>query len=581
MSRIVASLLLLLSLSWLPAWAQERILSYDSDIALNADGSLEVTETIHVRAEGDNIRRGIYRDFPTRYKDRYGNRVAVDFDVVEVLRDGKPEPWFTERRNNGVRVNTGNDDFLPTPAEFSFAIRYRTTRQLGFFADHDELYWNAIGTGWDFPVERASARVRLPRPVPVEDLRAEGYTGAQGAKGQDYRAEITAPGEAQWTLTRPLQPREGFTLVLSFPKGLVPEPTRAQKTWWLLKDNRAGLIALAGLVVLLLYCVRRWQAVGRDPMAGPVVVQYDPPDGLSPGALRYIRRMHHDHRGFSADVLSLAVGGHLDILRDKGLLNDDWTVRKAAAGGSAGSPELDALLGGLFAGGDTLELKRENATTLQKVVAAHGSALQKRFKGRMFHINGGSMAIAALIAAAFSVAAFAFGIGTGTGLLLALPVIVAMIAIVVVFAILVPAPTREGRAMLDRIEGLRRYLGVADKPDLQRLQGPRDGEPALDAWRFEFLLPYAVALDVEDAWTKKFTLAVGAAAAAAATSAITWYHGSGRAADLGDLGGFSKAIGNSFASQIASSSTPPGSSSGGGGGGFSGGGGGGGGGGGR
>jgi len=162
----------------------------------------------------------------------------------------------------------------------------------------------------------------------------------------------------------------------------------------------------------------------------------------------------------------------------------------------------------------------------------------------------------------------------------------AMVAVVVSFAFLVRAPTREGRRMLDHIEGLRRYLAVAEKQDLQRLQAPGgdapDGpEPTLDAARFEALLPYAVALDVEDAWTAKFTLAVGAAAAAAATSAIGWYHGSNGTGSIGDIGSFTKAIGGSLASQIASSSSPPGSSSGGGGGGFSGGGGGGGGGGGR
>ena len=88
---------------------QERILSYDSTVTVNADGSMDVEERIRVRAEGDAIRRGIYRDFPTRYKDRHGNRVVVDFTVRDVLRDGRPEPWFTERHNNGVRLNTGND----------------------------------------------------------------------------------------------------------------------------------------------------------------------------------------------------------------------------------------------------------------------------------------------------------------------------------------------------------------------------------------------------------------------------------------------------------------------------------------
>ena len=54
--------------------AQERILGFDSTIRILADGSLDVTETITVRAEGSQIRRGIYRDFPTRYRDARGFR---------------------------------------------------------------------------------------------------------------------------------------------------------------------------------------------------------------------------------------------------------------------------------------------------------------------------------------------------------------------------------------------------------------------------------------------------------------------------------------------------------------------------
>ena len=129
-----------------------------STCAIQADGALDVTERITVRAEGSQIRRGIYRDFPTRYRDRYGNRVVVDLKVLGVQRNGEAEPWFTETADNGVRINTGNDDFLPVPAEHTFTLRYRTTRQLGFFADHDELYWNAIGTGWAFPIDAGTCR---------------------------------------------------------------------------------------------------------------------------------------------------------------------------------------------------------------------------------------------------------------------------------------------------------------------------------------------------------------------------------------------------------------------------------------
>ena len=560
--------------------ATERLLSYDSEITVNADGSLDVTEQIRVRAEGSSIRRGITRDFPTRYRDRYGNRVVVGFEVLGVERDGRPEPWFTERKGNGVRINTGNDDFLPTPGDFTYTLRYRTTRQLFFGQDHDELYWNAIGTGWDFPIDAGRATVHLPQPVPATALSAEGYTGAYGVQDAAYEARVIGPGVAEWSLTRPLRPREGLTLVLMFPKGVVAEPTQAQRAWWLLRDNASGLVALLGLCLLLAYCIVRWRRVGRDPRPGPVVVQYDPPDDLSPAALRYIRRMSHDMPCFSADVLSLAVGGHLTIDRDKRLLSDRWRLDKADGGARTHGPEQDALLAGLFADGASIELDQKNAAAMQKAIAAHAKALEKRFKGRMFNINGGSMAIAFLIAIGFSAAAVVLLAATGTGALIAIPLVVAMIGIAFVFAFLFPAPTQEGRRMLDRIEGLKRYLSVAEKPDLQRLEGPGSAAPELDAKRFEFLLPYAVALGVEEAWTKKFTLAVGAAAATAATSAIAWYHGAGRGG-IGDIGGFSKAIGSGLSAQIAASSSPPGSSSGGGGGGFSGGGGGGGGGGGR
>src|SRR3546814_11281100 len=97
---------------------------------------------IRVRAEGRAIRRGIYRDFPTRYRDRIGNRVVVGFEVVGVQRDGKPEPWFTANVDNGVRINTANDDFLQVPAEYPYTLHSNTDRHADFFDDHAQLHSN-------------------------------------------------------------------------------------------------------------------------------------------------------------------------------------------------------------------------------------------------------------------------------------------------------------------------------------------------------------------------------------------------------------------------------------------------------
>jgi uncharacterized membrane protein YgcG len=555
--------------------AQERITSYDISIDVNRDASLDITERISVHAEGSQIRRGIYRDFPTVYRDRLGNRVRVDLDVRSVEKNGVMEPWFTEKMTNGVRINTGNDDFLAVPNDYTYTIRYRTTRQLGFFNDHDELYWNAIGTGWIFPIEKGSVEVKLPEPVPVEKMHAEAYTGPQGARGTAYEADIPQPGLARYRLTQPLGSNEGFTIDLTFPKGLVPAPTGADKAKWLLADNRGLLIALAGFAILLAYMLRAWRAVGRDPEKGIIIARYEPREGQTPAGLRYLEKMGYDMRCFTGDVLALAVAGRLRIHEDKKLFKNEWSLERLhPATPSPISLGQQALVDGLFRSGDTLVLKNTNASTVAAARDAQKKFLENEFQPRYFKRNGKKVAYAWLIAIVTGGAAFAASGGFGIPFIIGVAIL--MLISLVIFSIAIKAPTAEGRAMLDEIEGLKLYMSVAERDELKSIKGP--DEPVLDAVRYELLLPFAVALAVEDAWTSKFTAAAGAAAAAEAANNMVWYSGRGPISNLGD---FSRSIGSSLSSTISSASTPPGSSSGAGGGGSSGGGGGGGGGGGR
>lgn len=579
---LAACALLALAALVAPAAARERILDFDSTIAIRADGGMDVVETLRVRAEGLEIRRGIVREFPVRYRDRHGHRVVVAFEVQEVLRDGRPEPWFTERAGDSVLLATGGDALLPVPADITYTLRYRTDRQLGFFDAHDELYWNAIPLGRSFPVEAGRIEVSLPAPVPAEDLRLATYTGPYGAADNAHaRAEVVAPGTARWTLERPLAGGEGLTLVLGFPKGVVAEPGLARRAGWLLRDNLHLLVALLGLLALAAYCYARWRQVGRDPAAGTLVVRYEPPPGHSPGSARYLRRMGQDMGAFTADLLASAVDGAVEIHREDSGKTERWRV--TAGRGEASTAPQRALLDGLLDEGP-LELDNEQAERIQEAIARHRKALDAAYGG-LFQRNGGSVAIAVAIALVAGLAAWGIGAANGGALLWLLPFAVAMLAVVIAFGRVIGAPSPEGRRVLDALDGFQRYLEVAERPDLERLAGPgADGEPPLDAARFERLLPWAVALEVEDAWTARFTSAVGAAAAAEAVAAMPWYHGP----PVSSPGGLAQALGPALKSQIAAASIPPpapgsssglrGSGGGGfGGGGFSGGGGGGGG----
>jgi uncharacterized membrane protein YgcG len=576
-SRAWALALLLLLAAGLPAAAQERILSYHSDLVVQPDGSMEVTETIRVRAEGQRIRRGIYRDFPTRYRDRLGNRVVVDFEVLGLERDGRPESFFTESLSNGIRVNTGNDDFLPVPADIEYRLRYRTTRQLGFFDGFDELYWNVNGLGWEFATESVSARLVLPREVPADQWRLAAYTGPEGATGRDFEVRVKGPREVEFRTTRPLGPNEGLTIAAGFPKGQVPEPSAVQKAGSFLSDNGGVLVALAGLAALLGLYGWRWHRVGRDLPAGPVFPRYEVPRGFSAGEVRVIRRMAHDNRDFAADVVQMAVRGFLEIHAE----GKEWKLVRVEGAGTEGLSEAQrAAAAKLFADSPEVVLRNTEASRVGGARMAHALALTKQTQPKYFKTHAGSVMLGLVFSVGVMILAFSVADGSGVVVMVLLAAL--MLAAHVVFGWLLKAPTPEGRRAMDEIEGFQRYLSVAERDEIRATPTPgaagADDEPPLDAGRYEQLLPYAMALDVEAAWSDRFTRAVGVQQAQAAQP--RWYHGGSIGTPMG-LASLGSSLGSALTQHISSASTPPGGSSGSGGGGSSGGGGGGGGGGGR
>jgi uncharacterized membrane protein YgcG len=627
MRQVTIALILLLAAS-VPVGAAERILQFISDAVVERNGELAVTETIRVEAEGREIRRGILRDFPTRYTARDGSRVEVGFHVESVTRDGAPETFVTESLANGVRVRIGSAERLLANGQHTYVIRYRTTRQIGYFPDYDELYWNATGTGWTFTIDQAEARITLPERVPFR--RTAFYTGPQGAQGKDAAVIEQQPGRIVFRTTRPLPPKNGLTVAAAWQKGVVEPPSPSQRAGWWLSDNLAVRVAIAGLLVVLGFYLYAWQRVGRDPPRGTIIPLFGPPDGMSAAAVRYIDREGFDPRCFTAAIIDLGVNGHLKLTGT----GKSTLMERRQGGKSLPAPER-TMESRLFASRPSLVLDQANYEPLGKARQALQQGLSETYLGKLFRNNFG-WSILGLVASIVLLVAILVCIATThaeeqaavliAGMVIPIPFILggaamvragwrrerfgwllmlagvvlivapAVIGLLVMLAeargwvdlvpaaapfVLAPtavlafrwlqAPTVAGRKVMDQIEGFRMYLGVAEEDRLNALNPP-EKTPEL----FERFLPYAVALDVENRWAERFAGVLAAAGAGAAVG--SWYAGYQNSSD--DPIGFVNHLGSDFSQTIASASTPPGSSDGGGGssgGGSSGGGGGGGG----
>ena len=192
LSRLLAVCLLLVGMAGVVA-AAEEIRSFHARLDLAADGTLTVTERITVNAEGNRISRGIFRDIPLRYEDADGRMREVGMQVRRVTRDGTAERYAIERGSGILRIRIGNADVLLPRGVHTYEITYETTRQVRFFADHDELYWNVTGNGWDFPILESSAEIHLPSGAHATDVTY--FTGPYGSTEQAARAQRHNRGE--------------------------------------------------------------------------------------------------------------------------------------------------------------------------------------------------------------------------------------------------------------------------------------------------------------------------------------------------------------------------------------------------
>jgi uncharacterized membrane protein YgcG len=263
-------------------------------------------------------------------------------------------------------------------------------------------------------------------------------------------------------------------------------------------------------------------------------------------------------------LVNMAVSGYLKINRTK----KKYSLELVPGAAAELTPEEKALASVLFTGRTEIDLDNKNHILFQKARSEAEKTLKEKMIPEYFNRNARHLLPGVIFSVVLVLLIFALSPSP------AVPVILIFIltGIGILFSWLMKAPTPLGRALMDEAEGFKMYLSVAEKDQLNLMH-----EPELTVERFEKLLPFAIALGVENQWGKKFENALRRSMQDTKTYHPSWYTGTGAGAAAFSPVNFTSAMGKSFSSAISSASTPPGSSSGSGGGGSSGGGGGGGG----
>ena len=507
--------------------AAERITKFHSDIAIGDDGLMTITETISVIAEGEKIRRGIYRDIPVRYDTGFfGLKQNIPFELRAVSCDGTESPYREENHGIFRRIYIGSRNIELPVGPHTYTIQY-TTRQLRFLTSHDEVYWNATGNAWKFPIEQAEATISFPTGIPMDEVLAEGYVGPLKSTNQDDLT-IRIEGEKHrviYSTKNALKPQEGLTVVATFPSGLITKPSTAQ-----VHLNDPFLVwGSIGLVLVIGYFLTAWLFVGRDPATGVIVPLYAPPENLSPAACRFISRMGYDKQCFSVALLSLATQQALTICENK----KGYILEKTGGPTDSASDGEKKIFDHLLHGRNSLAIDCKHHLIFSQAITTLKKSLVREFEGVLFRPNriwffgGLLLSLAVFIVVVFVAggapamgitgflalwltfwscgvvvllhkvasswrAAMSQNFGYGPAIFLTLfalpfiagelvaigmlagitslwiiPLILGIVTTVALFYELIKTPTAAGRPIMDQIDGFAMYLSTAEEDRLE------------------------------------------------------------------------------------------------------------------
>lgn len=472
---------------------------FDAAVRVAADGSIAVEETIRPRFTGSW--NGIFRTIPIQYRTPQGLNYTLRLDVDSIVDEAGRELRYESSRQRHYRKLK---IWVPGAADATrvVRIRYRVANALRFFEEHDELYWNVTGDEWEVPIEAASAAVRLPQGV--TGVRAAAFRGAYGST-QQSDVSVEGPNVRVQT-TDGLGLHEGLTLVIGWNPGVVHRPTAVEKTVGTMYSNLPLL--LPPLVFLGMW--RLWRQRGRDPRMAPVMVRYEPPQGMTPAELGTLVDGRPDMRDITATIVDLAVRGFLHIEEMEtealfGLLSSKdyrFTLKKPLADWSPLEPHERALLAAMFRGGeDTVrlsDLKNKFYQHLPKLkdqlygkLVTDGYYTGRPDRVRLLYLVGGVIAGGLLAAAAATIMA-ALGMQPAAG------IIAGILSGLIVggFGWFMPSRTVAGARELEKVLGFQEFLS--------RVEGDRLARMVTTPDMFEKFLPYAMALGVEENWAEAF-----------------------------------------------------------------------------
>ncbi len=353
------------------ASAQEKIENFDVILTAEQNGVIKIEESIDYYFGGGK-RHGIFRNIPLISSVGDLFRI-IEIDFNEIKRDGEREKFSVDQGTDQTTVKIGGPDKTISGLH-NYVIIYSVKNGIGSnYRDHDEIYWNITGNGWQVPITSASALIKTDFGLnPGQTIC---FTGPAGSTEQNCTVEEVEGGK-KVILTKPLNTYEGLTIVSSFPVGTFPKSILQRDKPSLDSDTKGFLIILGiiyGILNLILapFLIFWYLKKKRKQRFGKVSVNFDMPEypkgkRITPAEAGTIDNTILDKDDIVATIFDLAIRKYIKIESVKENLKfrpdiEDYKLVKLKDFSDLNKFEKD-LMDIMFVGSDTADLKDSKLT---------------------------------------------------------------------------------------------------------------------------------------------------------------------------------------------------------------------------
>jgi uncharacterized membrane protein len=486
----------------LPVLARENVTDwyikdFRTEVVINTDSSLTITETILADCGKAVGKHGIFRVLPIVNKTKDGNFITP-VELISITDAIGNHLKYQESRGQETVTYKIGDPKKTVQGENTYIIKYKLKGVIRNLNEtQDELYFDILGSFWDLEIDSYQANIIFPQGINSGNSEVYLYSGNLDSRINSLVIyEWKSENNLEILSTKMISEKQGVTVSVVFPSDVLTlyKPSVAEKAAYNVSQYVPMTISPQNLwwqviltLVLIFLAFFMWYKYGRDPKSNrPIVAEFEAPENMTPLEMSLILKETGGHnKAITATIINLAVKGYLKIEKlEKKIffLGDDYKLIKTDKKTEDLYKYEEVVLSALFKRGDEVRLsslKNKFATDIRGLSSNISSDLKERGlidkKSIWWQIG--------MISLGFLLVVTSFG-----GLIM-----LAGIAFII-FGAFMRRLTSEGSEIKRKIKGFKLYLETAEKYRARFYEKEN---------MLELILPYAILFDLTGKWLKK------------------------------------------------------------------------------